>query len=105
MLSDTDFSYFVENTTSVEAHVKIDEESGTAKAGGLFYTENLPPESLLLTTMMASGGRAKGSELTATQVVQKLHSSLGGQMIQIGGDSTTGRGQVVAHVVGTEGDV
>lgn len=36
VLSDTDFSYFVENATLVEPHVRIDPDTGTAKDGGLF---------------------------------------------------------------------
>lgn len=57
MLSDTDFGHFVRNATLVEPHVRIDEKTGTASDGGLFYTENLPPESLLIAPVMASAER------------------------------------------------
>ncbi|MDR2259812.1 MAG: type III-B CRISPR module RAMP protein Cmr4, partial [Azoarcus sp.] len=57
VLSDTDFGYFSENATLVETHVRIDEKTGTASDGGLFYTENLPPESLLVAPMLASKSR------------------------------------------------
>src|SRR5574337_153633 len=48
LLSDEDFTWFARNATVVEPHVRIDNASGTASDGGLFYTENLPPESLML---------------------------------------------------------
>ncbi|WP_298236507.1 type III-B CRISPR module RAMP protein Cmr4 [uncultured Azohydromonas sp.] len=100
ILSDTDFAYFVEHATLVEPHVRIDEKTGTASDGGLFYTENLPPESLLLAPLMASATRTgKGAELDATDVLFKLKNVLHDRLIQIGGDATTGRGLVMAQVV------
>ena len=102
VLSDTDFSYFVEHATVVEPHVRIDEKTGTASDGGLFYTENLPPESLLLAPLMASATRsAKADRLEAADVLFKLKTLINGRLIQLGGDATTGRGLVMAHV--TEG--
>jgi CRISPR/Cas system CMR subunit Cmr4 (Cas7 group RAMP superfamily) len=60
VLSDTDFGHFVRNATVVEAHVRIDDETGTAADGALFYTENLPPETLLAGLLLASVERRKG---------------------------------------------
>ncbi len=57
ILSDTDFGYFVEHATLVEPHVRIEPDTGTAEDGGLFYTENLPPELLLVAPLMASRAR------------------------------------------------
>jgi len=103
LLSDTDFGYFVEHATSVEPHVRIDDKTGTAVPGGLFYSENLPPESLLLTTLMASDSRKEGSSMKkAAEVVNKLTKEIDNQMVQIGGDSTTGRGQILFHSVEVE---
>jgi CRISPR-associated protein Cmr4 len=100
VLSDTDFSYFVEYATLVEPHVRIDEKTGTASEGGLFYTENLPPESLLLAPLMASATRSgKEEKLEAEDVLFKLKTLINGRLIQIGGDATTGRGLVMAQVV------
>jgi CRISPR-associated protein Cmr4 len=58
VLSDTDFGYFAKNAMLVEPHVRIDPKTGTAADGGLFYTENLPPESLLIAPLMASQTRS-----------------------------------------------
>ena len=101
VLADTDFAYFAENAMLVEPHVRIDEKTGTAKDGGLFYTENLPPESLLVAPLLASQtrtGRADG-HLVAQAVMGHIKTVMDSRLLQIGGDATTGRGLVVATVV------
>jgi CRISPR-associated protein Cmr4 len=102
VLSDTDFVYFVKNATLVEPHVRIDERTGTASDGGLFYTENLPPESLLLAPLLASATRTGRSDdrLEADEVLAKVKTVLDGALLQVGGDATTGRGLVLAKVEG-----
>lgn len=99
LLSDEDFAYFVKNATVVEPHVKIDDETGTAKNGGLFYVENLPPESLLIAPLMASKDRSGKSEVAAEAVLAHVLGGLDGQLMQVGGDATTGRGQIVVTAV------
>lgn len=102
VLSDTDFAYFAQNAMLVEPHVRIDEKTGTASDGGLFYTENLPPESLLVAPMLASQtrtGKGKDSETPAEVVMSQIKAVIDGKLLQIGGDVTTGRGLVVAKVV------
>jgi CRISPR-associated protein Cmr4 len=100
LLSDTDFGYFAQNAMLVEPHVRIDPETGTAANTGLFYTENLPPESLLIAPLMASQTRAKDDNLKAEEVFTRLKPLLDGRLLQIGGDATTGRGLVLAKVEG-----
>jgi CRISPR-associated protein Cmr4 len=104
VLSDTDFAYFSENATLVETHVRISTTTGTAEDGGLFYTENLPPESLLIAPILASQtrtGKAKEEELPAEAVMSQIKGALDGKkLLQIGGDATTGRGLVIARVEG-----
>lgn len=106
LLPDEDFSYFVRNATVVEPHVRIDDVTGTAVDKGLFYTENLPPESLLLSMAMATKERTSGLTMTPKEVIDTilegkkngddvLFSGINGRMMQIGGDATTGRGQVI----------
>lgn len=102
VLSDTDFAYFSEHAMLVEPHVRIDPDTGTAKEGGLFYTENLPPESLLIAPLLASQtrtGKGKENELPAEAVMTQVKTVIDGKLLQIGGDATTGRGLVVAKVV------
>ncbi len=107
VLSDTDFAYFAQNAMLVEPHVRINEETGTADSGGLFYTENLPPESLLVAPMLASQTRTGNKkddkeewEKKAKDVLLKITTLLDAKpLLQIGGDVTTGRGLVLAKVV------
>lgn len=107
VLSDTDFGYFVENATLVEPHVRIDPTTGTAQDGGLFYTENLPPESLLIAPLLASDTRSGKEEemLEAAEVMMRLKNALDQRLLQIGGDATTGRGLVTARVWNRTGEV
>jgi CRISPR-associated protein Cmr4 len=85
----------------VEPHVRIDEDTGTAKEGGLFYTENLPPESLLIAPLLASQTRTgkKDDWEDASGVMAKMKNVIDGKLLQIGGDATTGRGLVVAKIL------
>jgi CRISPR-associated protein Cmr4 len=105
VLSDTDFAYFAQNGTLVEPHVRIDSETGTASEGGLFFTENLPPESVLVAPVLASQTRTgkKKDERDgwedAAGVMMKIRNVIDGKLLQIGGDATTGRGLVVAKFV------
>ncbi len=111
VLSDERFGYFVRHSTVVEPHVRIDDATGTADDGGLFYTENLPPESILVSLVMCSEERKKkgdGAEPMPAQEVLQTITTAGprrdGALVQIGGDATTGRGQVVLSFVGVSDD-
>lgn len=101
VLSDTDFGYFATNAMLVEPHVRIDSDTGSAKEGGLFYTENLPPESLLIAPLLASQTRTgkKDDRDDASGVMAKMKNVVDGKLLQIGGDATTGRGLVLARIV------
>ncbi len=103
VLSDTDFAYFAEHATVVEPHVRINDKTGTADDRGLFYTENLPPESLMIAPLLVSRtrtGRQDGCEMKAEGVLQEIRNVIDGRMLQIGGDATTGRGLVIARIQG-----
>lgn len=103
VLSDTDFAYFTQNATVVEAHVRINEKTGSADDGGLFYTENLPPESILLAPLMASKTRTGRTDdaIDAIGVMLLLRNLLDNRLLQIGGDATTGRGLVTLRILGS----
>lgn len=100
VLSDTDFGYFAQHAMLVEPHVRIDPITGTASEGGLFYTENLPPESLLVAPLLASQTRSGKEDIPAQAVMAQMKVLIDGKLVQIGGDVTTGRGLVVAKVEG-----
>lgn len=101
VLSDTDFAYFSEHATVVEPHVRINDATGTADDGGLFYTENLPPESLMIAPLHVSKTRSGEEEnMEAADVMLKVRNVIDGKLLQIGGDATTGRGLVITRVQG-----
>lgn len=101
VLHDDRFNYFVRNSTIVEPHVRISDETGTADDGGLFYVENLPPESVLVSLVMASPerrpkeARSGAARIEATGILGDLREEFDQKLVQVGGDATTGRGQVV----------
>ena len=108
VLSDTDLSHFARHAMVVEPHVRIDDETGTADDGGLFFVENLPPETLMAGLAHASverrarDDRAEGGDrLSAQQVLSAVFDGdasrpgVGGKPLQIGGDATSGRGVVL----------
>jgi CRISPR-associated protein Cmr4 len=101
VLADTDFAYFVQYATLVEPHVRINEATGTADDGGLFYTENLPPESILVAPLLASQTRTgrKDDFMDAAGVMLMLKNLLDHRVIQVGGDATTGRGLVTLKIL------
>ncbi len=102
VLHDRKFDFFSRNATVVEPHVRIDDETGTADDGGLFYTENLPPESLLVSTLMSTRVRKRDEQRSAQEVLDLVTRTFGGRLMQIGGNATTGRGQVLVSLAGTE---
>lgn len=99
LLSDEDFTWFSKNSTVVEPHVRIDNTTGAAADSGLFYTENLPPEALMLGSMMASRERSGKAETEAEVVLAQVVNAINGKLLQVGGDATTGRGLVAARVL------
>lgn len=105
VLNDTDFAYYSRHSMLVEPHVRIDHETGTAQDGGLFYTENLPPESLMIAPLMASQTRTgkKEDHLEAEVVLGQITTLINKRLLQLGGDATTGRGLLVATVANSKG--
>ena len=111
LLSDGEFAHFVRHATVVEPHVAINDKTGTADDGKLFYTENLPPETLLAGLVMASIERRPQRDEGTVPMPAKdiLDAVLDGngerkgvadRLLQVGGDATTGRGLVVMHPAG-----
>jgi len=101
VLSNADFDYFSQHAMLIEPHVRIDDITGTASDGGLFYTENLPPEALLIAPLLASQSRSgKADEkIEAAAVMAHMKAVLHSKLLQVGGDATTGRGLVAATVL------
>jgi len=84
LLSDGDLGHFAVNACQVNQHVRINDETGTAEKGGLFNEETVPSETLFsaaVTPLKAAPG-----------VDQILTAMQAEQLIQFGGNGTTGSG-------------
>jgi len=85
IVSDDVFKFFVKNYTEVNARIKIDQEKGTVKDGGLWYQELLPAETVFYGCIAP---RKKDFEKHLEEVINKINN----QTLQFGGDETLGRG-------------
>ncbi|SHE94982.1 CRISPR-associated protein, Cmr4 family [Ferrithrix thermotolerans DSM 19514] len=100
LLSEENFRFFVSNHTSVEPHVKIDDETGTADGGALFYVENLPPETVMAGNLLVSKSRKKDSSRSAQDLLNDFKEALDNlKLVQFGGDATYGRGLMQVSLV------
>jgi len=85
IVSDDVFKFFVKNYTEVNARIKIDQKTGTAQSGGLWYQELLPAETVFYGCIAP---RKNGFEGQLTEVINKINN----KTLQFGGDETLGRG-------------
>ena len=90
IVSDDVFTFLCKSCTEVNAHIKINPETGTATDGALWYEESLPVETILTGRVWGDKVYAEGSsigDLFATFCAETL-------TLQIGGKATTGKGLV-----------
>lgn len=91
LVSDDVFSYLVRTATEVQAHIAIDDATGSTKEGSLRYQEYLPADSVLYFLAFFSDVRANSGE-KASDVVELVSEKGVSTHIQIGGDFTLGKG-------------
>ncbi len=89
IVDDKSFHHLAQFGTEVNAHVRIDQKTGTVETGGLWYQESLPAESVLVSVLRTE--RRNGS---AFDPERTLESILKEQCLQMGGKATTGQGIV-----------
>ncbi|WP_027003422.1 type III-B CRISPR module RAMP protein Cmr4 [Hugenholtzia roseola] len=105
ILPDNVFSDFVKLYTEVITRNKIDNAKGTVAKGALFTEEYLPAESILYSLIFANsiftanderkGSFVKDEKESEEQKVQKYFASkVNNSFMQIGGNSTLGKGIV-----------
>ena len=98
IVSDDVFTFLAEFATEVNAHIRIDDESGIVYQGALWYQECLPAESVLAACFHAEPSKKKDQIMSAADVMKKV-SAVGS--MQLGGKATTGLGVVrLAMVAG-----
>jgi CRISPR-associated protein Cmr4 len=97
------FRDFTQFSTEVISRIRLDDEKKTVARGALWSEEHLPSDTLLYATLFASKPRVKDADLPDDwrQASDKVGEVLGfvkacvdGKRIQLGGDSTVGRGFV-----------
>ena len=84
LLSDGDLSHFAVNACQVNQHVRIDDETGTAEDGGLFNEETVPSETLFYSALTETRKLDGNNDVFDTLASE--------QLIQFGGNGTTGLG-------------
>ncbi|MFO7936838.1 MAG: type III-B CRISPR module RAMP protein Cmr4 [Kiritimatiellia bacterium] len=84
ILSNTLFSYFVENACSVVTRNRIDDETGAAVKGGLFSQEEVPSETLFYANI------ASADDEIALKLGKGVAAVNG--VLQVGGNETIGLG-------------
>lgn len=91
ILPDNIFDFLSETATEIRSRIRIDENSRTVKQGALWYEEYLPAETLMWGILAADRSRKPGHNKTAADMLSLVPSS---ERLQIGGNATTGGGQV-----------
>ncbi|MBX6423230.1 type III-B CRISPR module RAMP protein Cmr4 [Thermosulfurimonas sp. F29] len=98
LISDEVFGYLVRTATEVQAHITIDDATGTAKEGSLRYQEYLPADSVLYFLSFFAEDRKpdssckEGGLRLLPRDVASLVIDAVATHIQIGGDFTLGKG-------------
>jgi CRISPR-associated protein Cmr4 len=95
LVSDGDFSHFVSSATEISHHIKIDPKTGAVARGALFSLECVPAETLFSATVtfVKRGSNGNGSQHYKTDCEAELANLLAQRpILQLGGNSTTGRG-------------
>ncbi len=104
ILSDDDFKEFVISSTEIITRTKIDSKTGTVAPGALWTEEYLPTDTILYSVAMASPLRVDkdekrgvlrgdNSEKEAENVMEFFKYGCP-EVLQIGGNQTTGKGIV-----------
>ena len=90
IVDDDTFTYFVENFTEVVTRIKINPETGTVNQGSLWTEEYLPAESVMYSLYF---------ENKPLSEEHRKYLPTDGELINIGGDQTVGKGFVKLHIV------
>ena len=106
VLNDDDFQNFVNLSTEIITRIKINNETGTVQKGALFTEEYLPAESILyslaLTTPIFNDkkGVFKNNGANEEDLVMEFFIKGLPSVLQIGGNSTIGKGIVRTNIYG-----
>lgn len=90
VVDDETMTFLWETATQIDTRIRIDSETRTVEEGALWVEESLPPETLMIGLLSASGSRSS-YDMTPAEV---LDVALGEEsLFQFGGSATIGRGR------------
>lgn len=104
LLSDDDFASFVKHSTEVSTRIKIDSDTGTVVGGALFSEEFLPPECVFYSLIFFTKSHVPQENSSGmvssdkNQVKAEFLELFTKKVIQIGADSTLGKGLVQVNL-------
>ncbi len=104
VLNDNDFAGFVKYSTEVNTRIKIEPSTGTVADTGLFTEEYLPPECILYSLLFFTDShqaQKSGSDenrMNKEQVKKTFVNWLSGGTIQVGANSTLGKGLIQLEI-------
>ncbi|MCL1936186.1 MAG: type III-B CRISPR module RAMP protein Cmr4 [Defluviitaleaceae bacterium] len=107
MISDEDFEYFVTQSTEVVTRIKINHETGIVEDGALFTEEYLPPESILYSLLFFSEEKnneennKENNRMSAKCIEKEMFGMISDGLLQIGGNTTLGKGLFKIHLEDT----
>ncbi len=107
ILPENAFRDFTQFSTEVISRIRLDDETKTVARGALWSEEHLPSDTLLYASLFASKPRVRDDELPedwkqasdrVAEVIKFVKDCVDGERLQLGGDSTVGRGFVKVRV-------
>lgn len=116
VLSDDDFTDFVNTSTEVVTRIRINDALGTVKEGALWTEEYLPQDTVLYSLVMASPPRLEeerkkeklgldgSSPKEEVEKVLKKFEEFLPPLIQLGGNQTIGKGLVRIKLMEVENE-
>ena len=90
IVDDDIFTFLCEFGTEVNAHIRIDENTGVVRDGALWYEEALPVETILTGKIWCDKSFVEG--ISEENLIKEFCTEE--RNIQIGGKASTGKGQV-----------
>lgn len=103
ILPENAFRDFTQFSTEVISRIRLDDEKKTVAPGALWSEEHLPSDTLLYATLFASKPRVSSPPdglQDSTAVLNFVKDCVNGRRLQLGGDSTVGRGFVKVRIGG-----
>jgi len=98
ILSDNDFSDFVDMSTEVITRTRIDPDTGTVKQGALFTEEYLPAETIMYSNIFYSPSFKNGDDHDEKDIEDEFKKNKP-EIIQLGGNQNLGKGMVKIDIL------